>query len=56
MVAVVQNKNPEVIRALLRAGADMNARDKRGNPALMEASNNKNLEGIRILKEAGAKA
>ena len=48
--------NPEVIIALIKAGADVNARCSRGGTALMFGvlSNNPNPEVITILLEAGA--
>jgi ankyrin repeat protein len=51
-----QHQNPEVIRALVQAGADVNARDKNGETVLMYAvmGEDVNLEVVKILVQAGA--
>ena len=43
------------VQALLDAGADVNAKDKEGVTALMEAQENGHTEVVEILKKAGAK-
>ena len=55
MVAAGKNSNPEVIAALLKVGADPNAKDKDGWTALMfAASFNSNPEILTTLLDAGA--
>ena len=48
--------SPEIVRTLLKAGANVNAQDVRGMTPLMfaVASDTPNLEIIRMLIEAGA--
>jgi NAD-dependent DNA ligase len=48
------NRNPEVMRALLVAGADVNAEDKNGSTALYWARLEKNAQAVTTLIEAGA--
>ena len=55
MLAVIRNKNPEVIRTLVELGADVNARNNANRTALIYAAeSNKNPEVIRTLVELGA--
>jgi len=47
--------HPAIMRALLRAGADPNAKNKYGNTPLIVALNSGNAELLRILVAAGAR-
>ena len=47
--------NAERIKELLRKGADINARDRRGRTALMNASSDGNKNIVEFLLDAGAK-
>lgn len=47
-------QNPAVVKALLKAGAKVNARDKSGDTPLHQAAINKNAEVVKVLLEAGA--
>ena len=54
-IAAMGSLNPDVITALLRAGADVNARDEDGGtPLHAAASENSNPDVITALLEAGA--
>ena len=46
--------NPETVRILVEAGADVNATDDRGKSMLYWANLKENPEIVRILTEAGA--
>jgi len=55
MYAARYNPNPEVITTLLKAGAEIEARDVYGGtPLILAAMGNKNPEVIRVLVEAGS--
>jgi ankyrin repeat protein len=55
MFAASNNQNPEVIAMLLKAGDDINAKDKNGGTPLMYAAkNNQNPGVITTLLKAGA--
>ncbi len=55
MFAVSSVSNPEFVNALIRAGADVNARDdKRMTPLMHAAFNNQNPEILKALLLAGA--
>ncbi len=56
MSAALLNPNPEVVKALLAGGADVNARDKDGGTALMCAasSNPPNPKVVKALVAGGA--
>ena len=57
MLAAVGNSNPEVITALLKAGAKLEARDEAGwTPLMIAAGFNSNPEVITALLKAGANA
>jgi len=53
--AAYNNKNPAIIKALIDLGAKVNVKTKRKLTALQVASNQKNMNAIRVLKAAGAK-
>ena len=56
MYAAMFNSNPEVIFTLLRAGSNVNAKDKFGTTVLMcAAAGNSNPEVIRTLLRTGSK-
>jgi ankyrin repeat protein len=46
--------NPELVAALLRAGADVSARDEAGNPALLYAALNQDRTVVSLLLSYGA--
>ena len=48
------NENPDVIKALLNAGSDLNARTKKGNTPLDIAANLENSDVAKGLRTAGA--
>ena len=55
MWAAWENQNPEVIKVLLEAGANVDARDKWGLTPLMQAARkNQNPEVIKVLLDGGA--
>lgn len=54
MAAAEHTKDARVIRALVEAGADVNARNRKGNTPLIFAAMRNNPEAVRILYEAGA--
>ena len=57
MLASAFNNNPQIVRNLIKAGADVNAKNDQGWTALMSAladDSNNNAQIIRILVEAGA--
>ena len=57
MLAAGNNPNPEVLKALLEAGADVNAKNKDGvTPLMPAAGSNPNPEVLKALLEAGADA
>ena len=53
MEAVKQN-DVEAVRALIKAGADVKAKNAKERTPLMEAVKQNNVEIVRILIEAGA--
>lgn len=55
MYGIEDNDNIEKVRLLIKAGADVNAKDNDGNTALSLAQEAGNLEIIQLLKEAGAR-
>lgn len=50
----VFNNNPEIIKALLTAGADVNVKDKKGNTPLMAAAHKGHVEIAELLLKKGA--
>ena len=54
MTAVMYNKNPGVLGALIENGADVNAKSDKGNTALMYAAMFRSAEVVRELVEYGA--
>jgi ankyrin repeat protein len=57
MFAAWYNPNPEIVSALLKAGANPEAKDHFGETALLLAARyNKRSEGIIVLLKAGASA
>ena len=52
----VYNKNPQVIKILIKAGSDIEARTSSGYTALMAAANidPPNIEAVKVLLNAGA--
>lgn len=48
------NPNPDVFTALLKAGADVNAKDKDGNTALICAAISENADVLAVLLKSGA--
>ena len=51
----IQSGNPELVEVLLKAGANVSARDNQGNMPLHYAAHQNNLELVRILLRHGAK-
>ena len=57
MQVALFNQNPEVIKILINAGTDVNAKSKSGSTALMfAASSQKNPDAVKALLKAGADA
>ncbi len=54
--AVEINKSPKVIETLLKAGADIEAKDEYGSTPLMWAARHDNPEVIEVLLKAGVNA
>jgi ankyrin repeat protein len=54
IITAVYNKNADVVKLLLRHGADVDLDDGLGATALMYAVSNANVELVKILLEAGA--
>lgn len=55
MRAAWRNNNPEVVKTLINAGSDINAKDKYGDTALIRAVLfNRNSEVVKTLINAGA--
>lgn len=50
----IQGRHPDILRWLLRAGADVHQSNEFGTTALMEAVENDDLECVEILLDAGA--
>ena len=54
MTAATYNKDHEVLATLLEAGANVNARNNKGNTALIFASMYNTYKSVKVLLEAGA--
>ncbi|SEW40079.1 hypothetical protein SAMN05428988_5218 [Chitinophaga sp. YR573] len=54
IITAVYNKNADVVKLLLRHGADVDLDDGFGATALMYAVSNANVELVKILLDAGA--
>jgi cytohesin len=54
MMAACKSQNPDVIRALLDFGAELEARSEKGFTAVYLAAQKGNLPALRALREAGA--
>ena len=54
MYAAMYNHTPEVAKALINAGANLNTKDNDGRTALMWAARNHNPELLKALVKAGA--
>ncbi len=54
MVAVINNCDPEIVKLLLRSGADPTLRDAKGRTALMYAAGHSYMTNINLLLEAGS--
>lgn len=52
--AVSENVRPEIIETLLKAGADANVTDEKGQNAVLLAMKHKNIEIMKLLKEYDA--
>lgn len=53
-IAAVSNSNTENVKALLDKGADVNAKDDKGNPALICAAKKGDADTVKALLEKGA--
>lgn len=53
-MAAAGRKDSETVKALVAAGAEVNAKDEDGRTALMEAADRDNSESVKILISAGA--
>ena len=56
MAAAVDRANPETVRVLIEAGADLNVRDRNSETALDWARKYRNPEVVALLEKAGARA
>lgn len=52
--AAAGNVEPQVLKALIDAGAELDAQNDEGSTALMNAADRENLENVRVLVLAGA--
>ena len=55
LMEAASNGRTDIVKSLIKAGADVNATTNYGNTALMEAARGGYTEIIEILKKAGAK-
>ena len=55
MMAAAYMGHTEIVKVLIYAGADVNAKKKSGKTALMCAESKSHTEIVEILKQAGAK-
>ncbi len=54
LMLAVENNSPEMVQALLQAGANANSKDKDGKTALMYAARNPTSDIVKILLKYGA--
>ena len=55
MMFAAERGHTETVKALLKAGANLNAKDKEGKTALKYAKENSHTETVQLLKKAGTK-
>jgi ankyrin repeat protein len=53
-VLMLAVSEPDILRVLIKAGSDVNSRDKKGRTALLHAAKRASAESIQVLLDAGA--